>query len=118
MDAWREWNRREVIEELDSASDGLVGLLWRNLDAHGVEHHTMPKLKGVYRHTWFKNQSVLRQAGFPIRALREAGTPTLALKGATLCPVYYRDWACGEWRTSTCSYRRTARRTLWRRFAR
>jgi Uncharacterised nucleotidyltransferase len=92
LDAWREWNRHEVIEKLESASDGLVGLLWRNLDAYGVEHHTMPKLKGVYRHTWFKNQSVLRQAGFPIRALREAGIPTLALKGAALCPVYYRDW--------------------------
>jgi putative nucleotidyltransferase-like protein len=92
LDAWREWNRREVVEELDEASDRLVGLLWRNLDAHGIEHHTMAKLKGVYRHTWFKNQSVLRQAGVPIRALREAGIPTLALKGATLCPLYYRDW--------------------------
>ena len=92
LEAWREWDRREVIEELDSASDGLVGLLWRNLNAHGVEHETMPKLKGVYRHTWFKNQTVLRQAGVPIRALREAGIPTLALKGATLCPLYYRDW--------------------------
>jgi hypothetical protein len=92
LEAWREWDRREVIEELDSASVGLVGLLWRNLDAHGVEHETMPKLKGVYRHTWFKNQTVLRQAGIPIRALRKAGIPTLALKGATLCPLYYRDW--------------------------
>ena len=92
LEAWREWDRREVIEELDSASDGLVGLLWRNLDAHGVEHETMPKLKGVYRHTWFKNQTVLRQAGIPIRVLRKAGIPTLALKGATLCPLYYRDW--------------------------
>jgi hypothetical protein len=92
LDAWREWNEREVVEELDGESDRLIGLLWRNLDAHGVEHETMPKLKGVYRHTWFTNQSVLRQAGVPIRALREAGIPTLALKGATLCPLYYRDW--------------------------
>ena len=92
LDAWREWERREQVEDLDPASDGLVGLLWRNLDAHGVEHQTMPKLKGVYRHTWFNNQTVLRQAGVPIRALREAGIPTLALKGATLCPLYYRDW--------------------------
>ena len=92
LEAWREWDRREVIEELDSASDGLVGLLWRNLDAHGVEHETMSKLKSVYRHTWFKNQTVLRQAGIPIRALRKAGIPILALKGATLCPLYYRDW--------------------------
>jgi putative nucleotidyltransferase-like protein len=92
LGAWREWDRREVIEEVDKACEGLVGLLWRNLDAHGIEHHAMPKLKGVYRYTWFKNQSVLRQAGAPIRALREAGIPTLALKGATLCPLYYRDW--------------------------
>jgi Uncharacterised nucleotidyltransferase len=92
IDAWREWDRREVIEELDSGSDGLIGLLWRNLDAHGVEHHTMPKLKGVYRYTWYTNQSVIRQAGVPIRALREAGIPTLALKGAALAPLYYRDW--------------------------
>jgi Uncharacterised nucleotidyltransferase len=92
LEAWREWERREEIDELDGASDGLVGLLYRNLEAHGVDHPTMPKLKGVYRHTWFNNQKVLRQAGVPIRALREAGIPTLALKGATLCPLYYRDW--------------------------
>jgi len=92
LEAWRDWDRREVLEELDGASDGLVGLLWRNLDAHGVEHETMSKLKGVYRHTWFENQTVLRQAAIPIRALRTAGIPTLALTGATMCPLYYRDW--------------------------
>lgn len=92
LEAWREWDRREVVEELDPASDKLIGLLYRNLEEHGVEHPTMPKLKGVYRHTWFRNQTVLRQAGVPIRALREAGIPTLALKGATLCPLYYRDF--------------------------
>ena len=107
LDAWREWNRREVIEELDSASDELLGLLWRNLDAHGVKHDTMRKLKGVYRHTWFKNQSVLRQAGVPIRGLREAGIPTLALE----------EPPCGPC-ASPCSYHQTGRLTPWRRFAR
>ncbi len=52
----------------------------------------MPKLKGAYRHRWFKNQTLLKQAAVPLRALREAGIRTLVLKGASLCPLYYRDW--------------------------
>ena len=90
--AWREWSRRETIETTDGPSSQLAGLVWRNLDAHGIDHHTMPKLRGAYRHTWFKNQTLLKNATVVLAALREAGIPTLLLKGASLCPLHYRDW--------------------------
>jgi hypothetical protein len=92
LEAWREWDRREVIEEVDMPSNRLFGLLWRNLDAHDVEHASMRKLRGAYMHTWFQNQTTARQAPVPLVALRDAGIDTLVLKGASLCPLYYRDW--------------------------
>ena len=96
LEAWREWNRREVLEEADTSSTRLAGLVWRNLDAHGVNHPIMPKLKGAYRHRWSKNRVLLAQTSVALRALRQAGIPTLVLNGASLCALYYRDWgACG-----------------------
>jgi Uncharacterised nucleotidyltransferase len=92
LEAWRQWREREVLEEVEPASQRLVGLLYRNLEAHGVEHRSMRKLKGVYMHTWYKNRTVLRGSVPPLRALREGGIPTLVLKGVSLCEIYYRDW--------------------------
>lgn len=94
--AWREWSRREAIETTDPASSHLAGLLWRNLAAHGVEDPAMPKLRGAYRHTWFKNQTGLKDAAPALRVLREAGVPTLVLKGTGLCALHYRDWGVRE----------------------
>jgi hypothetical protein len=94
--AWREWSRRETIETTDLPSSRLAGLVCRNLDAHGVEHHTMPKLRGAYRYIWFKNQTLLRNTAPALRALHEAGIPTLLLKGASLSALHYRDWGVRE----------------------
>ena len=90
--AWREWSSREVLEETDTSSTRLAGLVWRNLDALGVDDPKMPKLKGVYGYRWFKNQIQLEKAAVALAVLRDAGIPTLVLNAASLCPLYYRDW--------------------------
>ena len=51
----------------------------------------LPRLKGIYRHFWVRNQMILAGKGALLGALEEAGIPTLMLKGAALTAVVYRD---------------------------
>ena len=91
-EAWRRWNDGgRGLDGADGLSYGLLPLAYRNLVANGVEDPVLPRLKGVYRHTWYANQRVLSAAGGPLRALRDAGLETLVLGGIPLAALHYRD---------------------------
>ena len=69
----------------------MLPLVYRNLKAHRIEDPLSDKLKGVYRHTWYKNQVFLRRMAELLRFFHAAGIETLILKGAPLALRYYRD---------------------------
>ncbi|HEX9000296.1 MAG TPA: nucleotidyltransferase family protein [Blastocatellia bacterium] len=89
--AWREWRSRVDIERLDIASHRLLPLLCRNLKQHGVEDDWLPRIKGVYRQSWYKNKLLFNRGAQLLRQLQAAGVRTLLLKGAVLSKVYYED---------------------------
>jgi hypothetical protein len=92
-DARAAWERFTAaggrIEELDAASVRLLPQLYRNLEAVGVPGgEAMIKLRGVYRHAWYRNQVLLHAAGSSVRALQGAGIRVMALKGAAVTALY------------------------------
>jgi hypothetical protein len=91
--AWDTWKAdHDLIEtELDHGSFRLLPLVYKNLLARGADEPLLPRLKGIYRYWWCSNQRLFYRAAGVIRALDEAGIPTLALKGAAASVAIYRD---------------------------
>ncbi len=59
LNAWHEWRSIVDLQTVDRGSTRLLPLLWHNLVAMGVDDPLMPRLRGIYRHTWFSNQARL-----------------------------------------------------------
>jgi hypothetical protein len=94
-DCFQAWTLASEIaghaNTLDQASHRLMPLLYRNLEAHGVDDPRMGLLRGIYRYAWFQNQQRFSVAGEMIDRLQSAGIETIVLKGAALSALYYRD---------------------------
>jgi hypothetical protein len=90
--AWSAWRRAGGnIDDVDMATFGLLPLVYRNLERNDVADADMPRLKGVYRHTWVTNQRRAYRVGAAIEALARSGIPTMVLKGAAVMTTHYRD---------------------------
>jgi hypothetical protein len=91
LDAWNEWRRTVNLDVIDYGSHRMVPQLYRNLQRHGVKDPLMERLKGVYRYYLYKNEILLHRIGSLLAAFEEAGIQTMALKGAALIQLYYRE---------------------------
>jgi hypothetical protein len=80
------------VSTLDYAAYRLLPLLYRNLQAQGVEDPRMGILAGVYRHSWCSNQQRFHVAAELIDRLNAKGIETIVLKGAALSALHYRDF--------------------------
>lgn len=87
--AWRKWISNVKIEDLDKGSSRILPQLYMNLQAQGVTHPVMNKLKGIYRHSWYQNQMLFHHLSGVIHALQDHGIKTLLLKGAAMNALYY-----------------------------
>ena len=76
------------VEDLDDGSYRLLPQVYRNLESCGVGGDEMIKLRGVYRHAWYRNHVLLHGAGSLVRALQHAGVDVMALKGAAVTALY------------------------------
>jgi hypothetical protein len=94
LQAWTAWKDAIDFDAIDSASFRLLGLAYRNLTRIGVDpsDSLLPRLKGIYRHFWTRNQLVLKRKTDLLRALNEADIPTMLLKGAALTLSVYHDF--------------------------
>jgi hypothetical protein len=89
--SWAEWTAGVGLDRADHASQRLLPLVFSNLRRLGVDEPELPRLRGIYRHAWYRNQLLFRTAGEVIGRFREAGIATLALKGIALSLLHYRD---------------------------
>ena len=87
--AWQKWRNHVNLDDIDPASYRLLPLVYHNLQTLQVDDPLMVRLKGVYRHTWYKNQMLLRHAEQLISRLYEANIPAMFLKGAAMSVAYY-----------------------------
>lgn len=91
--AWKNWAAAINFDQLDSGSQRLLPLLYRNLMDNNVQHPAINIYKGFYRMTWYKNRLLQHRITNVLRLLDSHGIPALLLKGAALASVYYKDWA-------------------------
>ena len=93
--AWRRVERRPgfSLDELERGSFELMPLIYRNLTSGGYEGPIMPRLKGIYRRSWVKNNLLLERTRDLAVSLREAGIQALFLEGPLLACRYYPDLA-------------------------
>src|ERR1019366_6595553 len=89
--AWKAWRERVNFDDIDAASYRLMPLLYKNLRRENIEDELLGRLKGIYRHTWSRNQLLFHEAGRVLKAMNDAGISVLVLKGATLANSFYSD---------------------------
>lgn len=91
--AWLAWQEATdlVADPVDPGSMRLLPLVYRNLARHGHDGPLMPRLKGVHRYWWLRNQGTFRAATEVLRLLADRGIETMVLKGIALSELYYRD---------------------------
>ena len=87
--SFEAWKSLVHIDRIDQGAMRLLPLLYRNLQRAGVDDPLLPRLKGVYRQVWFRNQLILGHGQRALRALADAGIPAIALKGAALVQTVY-----------------------------
>jgi hypothetical protein len=89
LSAWSRWREAADLDAIDSGSYRLLPLLWHNLAAHGVTDPILDRCRGIFRHTWSKNQLLLHRVAPVLRELTEAGIGILVLKGGAMATLYY-----------------------------
>jgi hypothetical protein len=89
--AWKLWRARVNFDDIDAASYRLVPLLYKNLRREKIDDDLLGRFKGIYRHTWSRNQLLFHDATQVMKAMRDAGIPVLIIKGATLATSFYSD---------------------------
>lgn len=85
------WKSRVDLDRIEHGSMRLLPLLYRNLKRCGIEDAMMPRLKGVYRQVWFRNQLILEHGVRVLRALTAEGISAIVLKGAALVGTVYDE---------------------------
>lgn len=90
--AWREWHRRVNVETLDPGSQRLLPLLFRNLEAQGMEHSVLKRYASVYRLNWYRNQIVFRDVKRVLSRFYDEEIGTTILGGAPLVLLHYEDY--------------------------
>lgn len=89
--AWRDLPAGFSLDRLEPGSFELLPLVYRNLAAVGSDDPRLPRLKGIYRRAWVKNNLLLERTRDVAEALRTAAIPALALEGATFAARHYPE---------------------------
>lgn len=92
LDAWHKWKSTTDVDQLDAGSLRLIPLLYRNLQALGVEDELMNKYKGVYRFTLYKNHMLLHNMANVLAGFYDTGIQAMVLKGVALTLLHYKDY--------------------------
>jgi Uncharacterised nucleotidyltransferase len=91
VEAWRRFGEDDALHAIDPGTYRLLPLVYRNLVRHGATGMGVQRLRGVYKHAWYRNQLQLRSGARALKALAGAGLETMVLKGAALASCYYHD---------------------------
>ncbi len=91
--AWGRWQRHTDINALTPSEFRLQPALSRRLEAHGIAHPWMTRLRGVYRYGWTANQLTRRDVLDVFSALRREAVEAVAPAGVPSIARLYDDIA-------------------------
>lgn len=90
-DAWRRVRPTFDLDDPEHASQGLLPLVYRQLDRLGIDDPGLPKLRGIYRRTWYTNQLLLDRLKSTLEAVRAGEGDPLVVSSWELPLRYYGD---------------------------
>lgn len=94
-DARASWERLRpelVLDDVwDAETYGLLPLVAQRLAALEIEDPVIPRLKGLHRREWYRNQLQLSRLSAVLRDLNRADIDTIVLGGVALALRYYGD---------------------------
>jgi hypothetical protein len=92
LDAWRRFrDTHDGIDHLDGDAYRLLPQLFRNLQAYDSEDPALGRLKGIYRHTWYVNQLLMRAGSHAVALLEADCVDTMLFDGGALVACHVRD---------------------------
>lgn len=92
LTSWESWkSRNDIMGQLDYGSFRMLPMVYRQLMQYGLDDPLLPRLKGVYRQSWCKNQQLIHAVAGLSQAFESYGIPTMVLKGLPLSILYYKD---------------------------
>jgi Uncharacterised nucleotidyltransferase len=89
--AWESLREAIDIDRLEEGSYALIPLLYRRLEAWEVEEPLTPRLKSVYRHTWYRSNLLLDRLVEVLGLARSNDVPVLICGAPRLLAHTYRD---------------------------
>ncbi len=89
--AWSALRPSIDIDHLPGELHRLIPLLSKSLASHGINDPDLPRLKGVYQFSWYRNQRLFADGAAFLGALDAAGVPTMLLRGAAMTIAYHGD---------------------------
>ena len=89
--AWEDARPRVSIDELELGSFALLPLIYRNLSAAGHDDVDLPRLKGVKRRTWVRNNLLVERTTATAKALLESGIRAEFVEGVVLESRFYDE---------------------------
>jgi hypothetical protein len=87
--AWRALRPRFDLDHLEDGSYCLMPLLATRLPSIDPDDPIVPRLKGIYRHTWYRNRIAHTRMAELLGVLDAAGIDTIMLKGVARGVRYY-----------------------------
>ena len=94
--AWDRLTRVMNLDRLEEGSFAVMPQLYRRLVGLGIDAPELPRLKGIYRRSWYGNQLLLERAATLLRALAEHGIEPLVVGDAVLAVRTYGDTGSRE----------------------
>jgi len=90
-DAWRRVRPALDLDDPEHASQALLPLVYRQLDRLGIDDPGLPKLRGIYRRTWYMNQLLLDRLKGTLEAVKAGEGDPLVVSSWELPVRYYGD---------------------------
>lgn len=91
LEAWLAVRPRIDIDRLEEGSFALLPLIVKRLRLAEVEDRALGKLRGVYRHTWSRNQLAVGELKAILRVLHGTRIDAAPLRGVAALLAYYSD---------------------------
>lgn len=85
------WLESVDLKQLDRGSLRLMPLLLDRLNGHTANLELLSTLRAVNRHSWAKNQCLIRHANTAAEVLSAQGVEVIALKGIPLASYHYAN---------------------------